>query len=79
MATPVASIVNNQRNHLIVNGDNFSIEFNRYNGFMSKYVVDGTEMIAEEGMLTPNFWRAPTDNDYGANLQNKFRAWKNRR
>ncbi len=76
MATPVASIVNNQRNHLIVNGDNFSIEFNRYNGFMSKYVVDGTEMIAEEGMLTPNFWRAPTDNDYGANLQNKFRAWK---
>jgi beta-galactosidase len=76
MATPVASIVNNQMNHLIVNGDNFSIEFNRYNGFMSKYVVDGTEMIAEEGMLTPNFWRAPTDNDYGANLQNKFRAWK---
>ena len=76
MATPVASIVNNQRNHLIVNGDNFSIEFNRYNGFMSKYVVDGTEMIAEEGMMTPNFWRAPTDNDYGANLQNKFRAWK---
>ncbi len=76
MATPVASIVNNQRNHLIVNGDNFSIEFNRYNGFMSKYVVDGTEMIAEEGMLTPNFWRAPTDNDYGAHLQNKFRAWK---
>ncbi len=76
MATPVASIVNNQRNHLIVNGDNFSIEFNRYNGFMSKYVVDGTEMIAKEGMLTPNFWRAPTDNDYGANLQNKFRAWK---
>lgn len=76
MATPVTSIVNNQRNHLIVNGDNFSIEFNRYNGFMSKYVVDGTEMIAEEGMLTPNFWRAPTDNDYGANLQNKFRAWK---
>jgi beta-galactosidase len=23
----------------------------------------------------PEFWRAPTDNDYGANLQNKFRAW----
>lgn len=27
--------------------------------------------------LAPNFWRAPTDNDYGANLQRKFGAWKN--
>ena len=28
-------------------------------------------------MLTPNFWRAPTDNDMGANLQRKYRVWKN--
>ena len=27
--------------------------------------------------LTPNFWRAPTDNDFGANLQHKYAIWKN--
>ena len=26
--------------------------------------------------LTPNFWRAPTDNDMGAGLQNRYAAWK---
>ena len=27
--------------------------------------------------MTPNFWRAPVDNDYGAGLQNKYAVWKN--
>ena len=27
--------------------------------------------------LRPDFWRAPTDNDYGAGLQNRLAAWKN--
>ena len=76
LATPEPSIVDNQWNRVIVNGDNFSIEFNRHNGFMTKYTVAGTEMIKEDGELTPNFWRAPTDNDYGAGLQRKYVAWK---
>ncbi|MDE6793785.1 MAG: DUF4981 domain-containing protein [Muribaculaceae bacterium] len=70
-------IVNNQRNYLIVKGNDFTVEFNRWTGYMSKYEVKGTQMIAEEGQLTPNFWRAPTDNDYGAGLQHKYAAWKN--
>ncbi|MDE5882076.1 MAG: DUF4981 domain-containing protein [Muribaculaceae bacterium] len=70
-------IINNQRNYLIVKGNDFTVEFNRWSGYMSKYEVNGTQMIAEEGQLTPNFWRAPTDNDYGAGLQHKYAAWKN--
>ena len=77
LSTAVPEIVNNQYNYLVVKGNNFDIEFNRHSGFMSKYEVSGTDMIMEGGALTPNFWRAPTDNDYGANLQNKYAAWKN--
>ncbi|MBD5356905.1 MAG: DUF4981 domain-containing protein [Bacteroides sp.] len=73
---PVPQIVNNQYNYMIVKGGNFNIEFNRHNGFMSKYQVNGTDMITDGGELTPNFWRAPTDNDYGANLQNRYAAWR---
>lgn len=73
--TPV--IDNRQANVLGVNGDNFRIEFNRGNGYLCSFVVNGKELINEGGALTPNFWRPPTDNDYGAWLQQKYRVWKN--
>lgn len=44
---------------------------------MDKYIVNGLDMIKDGAALTPNFWRAPTDNDYGAKLQLKYNAWKN--
>ena len=44
---------------------------------MDKYIVNGLDMIKDGAALTPNFWRAPTDNDYGAKLQLKYSAWKN--
>lgn len=75
--SPVPSVIDNHSFFLGVTGDDFSIEFDRNSGFMTKYVVKGTEMIADGGKLTPNFWRAPTDNDYGAGLQGKYAAWKN--
>ena len=28
-------------------------------------------------MLKPNFWRAVTDNDMGANLQRRYVVWRN--
>ena len=34
-------------------------------------------LIKDGEALKPNFWRAPVDNDYGANLQRKYIAWKN--
>lgn len=68
-------IHNNQTNYLIVTAPGVDIEFSRENGFMSKYEVNGTDFLAEGAQLTPNFWRAPTDNDFGANLQNRYRAW----
>lgn len=32
--------------------------------------------LADGGTLKPNFWRAVTDNDMGANLQNKLKVWR---
>ena len=68
----------NDRNlaYLIVEGEDFRIRFNKQTGFMERYVVDGTEFIKAGSALTPNFWRAPTDNDYGARLQEKYAVWK---
>lgn len=70
-------IIDNHEWYVTVKGPDFNIRFNRENGFMNRYEVKGMEFIKEDGALTPNFWRAPTDNDYGAGLQNKYAAWKN--
>lgn len=70
-------ISDNDIQYLIIKGENFRIDFNKSDGFISRYDVNGLAMINEGGALTPNFWRAPTDNDMGANLQLKYRAWLN--
>lgn len=67
----------NDKHYLIVEGDRFRTEFSRATGFMVKYEANGLDMIKEGEALTPNFWRAPTDNDFGANLQKRYAAWKN--
>ena len=67
----------NDQRYLIVNGENFRIEFDKTNGYLSKYQINGLDMIKEESYLQPNFWRAPTDNDFGAYLQIRYAVWKN--
>lgn len=53
------------------------VTFDKRNGWIRGLSMNGLEMIEYGCALRPNFWRAPTDNDMGANLQNRFRDWKN--
>ena len=53
------------------------VEFDSATGFMKRYAVNGVDYLQEGAQLTPNFWRAPTDNDYGAGLQRRYAIWKN--
>lgn len=53
-----------------------SVNFDRQTGFINHLsLLDGTSLLKPGAQLRPNFWRAPTDNDYGAKLQRKHRAW----
>ena len=71
------TIRDNDTRYLIVTGEDFRIEFNKENGLLCFYEADGLSYLKEGSVLKPNFWRAPTDNDFGANLQNLYRAWLN--
>ena len=55
-------------------GTDFEVAFDKDTGNLSSYQWKGTEMI-QRG-LEPNFWRPPTDNDFGADLPKKWRLWK---
>ena len=62
---------------LSVKGKDMDIAFDRKTGFMAHYVVNGVNLLGEGGSLRPNFWRAVTDNDMGAWLQQKLKVWRN--
>ena len=46
-------------------------------GMIDYLTIDGKGMLQFRESITPEFWRAPTDNDYGAGLQRRFATWKN--
>lgn len=45
-------------------------------GWIDYLDVDGEPMLIDRESITPEFWRATTDNDYGAWLQQRFGVWK---
>ena len=62
---------------ITVSTANLTLKVNRTTGLISEYVYQGKSLLGEGGTLKPNFWRAPTDNDMGAQMQKKFKVWKN--
>ncbi|MEG1664843.1 MAG: glycoside hydrolase family 2 TIM barrel-domain containing protein [Mucinivorans sp.] len=62
---------------VMVEGENFYAYFSRATGLLTDYVVDGKSMMEQGFSLRPSFWRAGTDNDFGAGLNNSQRAWLN--
>ncbi|GGM38530.1 beta-galactosidase [Paraliobacillus quinghaiensis] len=61
-------------NRLEVFGDGFTVGFDKDSGRLSSYQIDGIELVKEA--LTPNFWRAMTDNDRGNGLDMRSRVWR---
>ena len=49
----------------------------KWTGWIDYITVDGKDMLQFRESIVPEFWRAPTDNDYGAGLQRNFRTWHN--
>ena len=50
--------------------------FNKKSGLVTSYKVNGTEYFVEGFGIQPNFWRAPTDNDYGNGGPKREQIWK---
>ncbi|MDC1107376.1 glycoside hydrolase family 2 TIM barrel-domain containing protein, partial [Prolixibacteraceae bacterium] len=63
-----------QDKQVVITGDNFSITFAKDNGALSSYVLNGEAIVSDP--LVVDFWRAPTDNDFGNKLPKRGKAWK---
>ena len=57
-----------------VSGPDVSVRFDKATGALDSFVCGGRELIASG--VEPNFWRAPTDNDFGNQMPRRLALWR---
>jgi beta-galactosidase len=72
-ATPDAVLAEDSA-RIVVTGPRFRVMFDRALGTLASLTWDGTELIRTGP--EPNFWRAPTDNDFGNGMPRRQRVWR---
>ncbi|MFT7235991.1 MAG: beta-galactosidase [Cyclobacteriaceae bacterium] len=61
-------------NKVAISGENFTTEFDKTSGSMSRLDYGFGNVVISP--ISINFWRAPTDNDFGFNMQSDWLEWK---
>ena len=75
---PAAKVAVNENNdNITVTAANVNVKFDKKTGLLSLYSVNGLSFVDEAEGVKPAFWRAPSDNDMGANLNQSLKIWKN--
>ena len=57
-----------------IQGPDFSAVFDKSTGLLKSYIYKGTSLVRTG--LEPNFWRAPTDNDFGNGMPKRQAVWR---
>ncbi len=66
--------VEDKDNRVTVTSDDLKLVINKWNGAIGAYVYKGLSLL--DGGPQPDFWRAPTDNDYGNGMPTKLNVWR---
>jgi beta-galactosidase len=59
---------------LVMHGEGFTASVSKDSGLLSSITWSGQELLLTP--LTPNFWRAPTDNDFGNYMHDWAAVWE---
>lgn len=57
--------------------ERMSVTVGKKTGLIDYLDVDGEPMLKFRESIKPEFWRAPTDNDYGASTPKEMKVWRN--
>jgi beta-galactosidase len=64
-----------QGGRLVLSGEGFTYAFDLEKGSWTSLKIAGVELLLQAGPK-PNFWRAPTDNDFGNDMPQRQGVWK---
>ena len=68
--------VSEDKNEIIVDTEVSQVVFDKETGIMKNFRIGEQDLIKDGKGFVPNFWRAPTDNDFGNNLPLRCADWK---
>ncbi|MGV8814512.1 MAG: glycoside hydrolase family 2 TIM barrel-domain containing protein [Gelidibacter sp.] len=68
--------IKDSKETLEISNSDIQLVFNKNKGQITSYVFEGNELIKDGNGPRPNFWRAPTDNDFGSQMQARNIEWK---
>jgi beta-galactosidase len=68
--------VEQDENSVRITSSDIEFIFNKQKGTVTSYKINGFEYFNEAFGMQPNFWRAPTDNDYGNGEPMRLQIWK---
>lgn len=68
--------IDRQGDKIVVAAPSFTFVFDCAEGAVTSYNYKGTEYADKQFGLRPNFWRAPTDNDFGNGAPVRMQVWK---
>ena len=66
--------IDQNKSSVHIRGQNFTLTLNKNTGIINSLIYEQTELI-KSGPV-PNFWRAPTDNDFGCNMPKHLGIWR---
>ena len=67
-------IIQENDNHILLKAGEITIGFNKRNGMLTDYSYNNQPLLSEGPQ--PDFWRAPTDNDYGNLMPEICNTWR---
>ena len=71
---PILDNVVESDKDIIIVGNAFRVVFSKVKGTLESWSKNGKEYLVNGPM--PNFWRTPTDNDFGNNMPERAAVWR---
>lgn len=72
---PALSVIDSEQ-QVVISSSKVNFVFDKQQGLVTSYKVDGTAYFSDGFGIQPNFWRGPTDNDYGNGAPRRLQVWK---
>ncbi len=69
-----ALLVEQTADQILISGKDFNVVFSSSRGTLERYAYKGVDLIARGPQ--PDFWRAPTDNDFGNQMNARCSVWR---
>ncbi|WP_291101220.1 MULTISPECIES: glycoside hydrolase family 2 TIM barrel-domain containing protein [unclassified Flavobacterium] len=66
--------VKEDKDRITLSAAGVEVEISKHSGLIQQYKSKGEHFFNQ--LPIPNFWRAPTDNDFGNNMQVKSNVWR---